>query len=104
MALRAGCGVVAVRKGGKLPVAADRVEFVDYSGEKKSLELRGGAVTPGMRVLVVDEWIGTGAQAGAAATLIERQEGVVVGVAAIASDAKPPPHALLERLSVRTIR
>ena len=37
LAVRAGCGFVAVRKGGELAVAADRVEFVDYSGEKKSL-------------------------------------------------------------------
>ncbi len=104
MAVRAGCGFVAVRKGGKLLVAADRVEFVDYTGETKALELRHCAVTPGMTVLVVDEWIGTGAQAGAAATLIERQGGIVAGIAAIAADAGEGSRRLFERFTVRTIR
>lgn len=104
MAVRAGCGFVAVRKGGKLPVAADRVEFVDYSRETKVLELRNGAVTPGMAVLVVDEWIETGAQVSAAATLIERQGGIVAGIAAIAADAGEGTRRMLERFTVRTIR
>jgi hypothetical protein len=47
VALRMGKGLVVVRKGGKLPVAADREEFVDYSGERKSLELRTGAIAVG---------------------------------------------------------
>ncbi len=44
-----------IRKVGKLPVPADRREFVDYAGEWKSLELRLDAFVPGTRVLLVDE-------------------------------------------------
>ncbi len=104
MAIRAGRGFIAVRKGGKLPVAADRVGFVDYTGETKALELGHNAVTPGMRVLIVDEWIETGAQVAAAATLVDRQGGIVVGVAAIAADVSERTRPLFERFTVRTIR
>lgn len=47
LALRAGRRLVLVRKGGKLPVRADVAEFVDYTGQSKSLELRPDAVTRG---------------------------------------------------------
>jgi adenine phosphoribosyltransferase len=104
MALRAGCGLVVVRKGGKLPVFADRIEFVDYTGDAKILELRHGAVTRGMRILLVDEWIETGAQVAAAATLIERQQAFVVGIAAIAADVSERTRPLFERFAVRAIR
>ena len=63
---------VPIRKGGKLPVVSDAIGFVDYTGQVKSLELRKGAITPGTRVLLVDEWIETGSQVKAAVELIER--------------------------------
>lgn len=94
LALRLQKGFVPVRKGGKLPVAVDRVAFVDYSGTEKSLELRHDAIKPGMRVLVVDEWVETGAQVKAAVTLIERQCGVVTGIAAFQIDANAATQPL----------
>jgi adenine phosphoribosyltransferase len=86
LALRTRKGFVPVRKGGKLPVPVDRVEFVDYSGGSKALELRRDAIDPGSRVLIVDEWIETGAQVAAAARLIEGQGGVVAGIGTIHID------------------
>jgi len=83
LALKLGAGFVPIRKGGKLPVAHDRETTTDYSGNAKTLELRTGAFASGTRVLLVDEWIETGAQARAAIALIERAGGVVVGIAAI---------------------
>ena len=84
LALRLGVGFVPVRKGGKLPVRHERVSFSDYTGGEKSLELRANPWPAGTRVLLVDEWIETGATAKAAVQLIERAAGVVVGIAAIA--------------------
>jgi adenine phosphoribosyltransferase len=86
LALELHKGFLAVRKGGKLPVPSDSVEFVDASRERKTLELRKDALRPGTRVLVVDEWIKTGAQVGATAALIEKQGGVVAGIASIHMD------------------
>jgi adenine phosphoribosyltransferase len=83
IAVRLKKGFLPIRKGGKLPVLAETAEFVDYTGQKKSLELRIGAIRPGTRVLVVDEWVETGAQIQAAIELLEKQGGVVIGVATI---------------------
>ena len=84
IALRLGVGFVPVRKGGKLPVKNERVSFKDYSGVEKIFELRANPWPAGTRVLLIDEWIETGATARAAVELIERAGGVVAGIAAIA--------------------
>jgi adenine phosphoribosyltransferase len=97
MAVKAGKGLVPVRKSGKLPVAVDRVTFVDYTGEEKALEIRHDAIEEGIRVLVVDEWIETGAQIGAAIELIEGRGGIVVGIASIAMDENARTETLRAR-------
>lgn len=84
LALRLGVGFVPVRKGGKLPVKHERTTYRDYSGVDKAFELRAEPWPPGTRVLLVDDWIETGATATAAVELIERAGGVVVGISAIA--------------------
>jgi adenine phosphoribosyltransferase len=95
LALWTNKGFVPVRKGGKLPVPVDRVEFVDYSGESKTLELRRDAIVPGLRVLIVDEWIETGAQMAAAVSLIEGRGGVVTGIGTIHIDDNEETRARL---------
>lgn len=84
IALKLGVGFVPVRKGGKLPVRHERATYRDYSGTEKTFELRAEPWPRGTRVLLVDDWIETGATATAAVELIERAGGVVVGIAAIA--------------------
>jgi adenine phosphoribosyltransferase len=97
LALRLDKGFVPLRKGGKLPVAVDIADFVDYTGQQKRLELRQDAIRIGERVLLVDEWIETGAQVSAAIDLIERHGGVVLGIATINMDDNPRTRALRER-------
>jgi adenine phosphoribosyltransferase len=87
VASREGKGFVAIRKGGKLPVEVHTATFVDYSGEQKSLELRADAFPAGSRILLIDEWIETGAQARAAIELISQQSGVVVAIGCINCDS-----------------
>ncbi|TDM05691.1 MAG: adenine phosphoribosyltransferase [Ideonella sp. MAG2] len=89
--------LVLIRKGGKLPTAIDRESFVDYSGAEKVLEIKNGSIRSGARILVVDEWIETGAQAQAAAALIERQGGQVIGICAINIDDRPATRGLASR-------
>jgi adenine phosphoribosyltransferase len=86
LALYAHVGFVPIRKGGKLPVAVDAAECVDYTGQRKTLELRRDALRPGTRVLLVDEWIETGAQVKAAIQLVEGQGGVIAGIASLHMD------------------
>lgn len=97
IAVRLHKGFIPLRKGGKLPVAVTSVEFVDYSGQAKALELRRGSIPAGARVLLVDEWLETGAQVQAAVELIEGAGGVVAGIAAINMDDNPGVRELQAR-------
>jgi adenine phosphoribosyltransferase len=103
IAMRFGKGLIPIRKGGKLPVQVDRQEFIDYTGESKSLELRAGILQPGKRILLVDEWIETGAQIRAAIALIERQGGIVAGIAAINIDINDMTRPILEKYPCHTV-
>jgi adenine phosphoribosyltransferase len=97
VALQLGVGFVPIRKGDKLPGAKRRAIFVDYTGQQKALELRADAVSSGARVLLVDEWIETGAQVRAAIELLEAQGAQLVGVATIAMDDNARTRELRSR-------
>lgn len=65
LATELGVGFVPIRKGGKLPYPREvllRRELADYSGEAKALELHPDALDEDDRVLLVDDWVETGAQ------------------------------------------
>ncbi len=71
-------GFVIIRKPGKLP--ADTID-VKYELEYGSnvLEMHRDSITPGQRVVIVDDLLATGGTARGAATLVEQLGGVVVG-------------------------
>lgn len=97
IAVRLNKGFIPIRKGGKLPVAVVRAAFVDYSGRSKVLEVRKGSIAPGEQILLVDEWIETGAQVQAAIDLIEHEGGHIVGIAAINIDNNVLPARLRQK-------
>ncbi|MDE2678220.1 MAG: adenine phosphoribosyltransferase [Gemmatimonadota bacterium] len=78
VAQQLGVGFVPVRKAGKLP---GEVSGVDYELEYGSarVEMQAGAITPGARVLLIDDLLATGGTAAAAVELIRGQGGVVAG-------------------------
>lgn len=79
MAHRLGVGFVPIRKLGKLPGEVEKAEYsLEYSNAV--LEIQKDAVKKGQRVLVVDDLLATGGTAKAAATLVERLGGKVVGI------------------------
>lgn len=99
-------GFVAVRKGGKLPYPRGKLlrrEVTDYSGESKALELHPDAVGEGDRVLLVDEWVETGAQMRAAAELVEAADASVVGVLATRVPENGGTEPLFDRYDVRSL-
>ncbi|GAB3415496.1 hypothetical protein GCM10027435_11730 [Haloparvum alkalitolerans] len=76
-------GFVAVRKGGKLPIAEEHRladDCVDWTGTEKTLELDRRMVADGASVLVVDDYVETASQVGVAADLLERAGASVAGV------------------------
>jgi len=89
MAIHLQRGFVPIRKGGKLPVLVEKEEFVDYSGQNKALEIRKGMIKNHEKVLLVDEWIETGAQVNTAINLIEKEGGLIAGIATINIDINP---------------
>jgi adenine phosphoribosyltransferase len=100
IALRVKKPLVTIRKGGKLPVEVERARFVDYSGEEKYLEIRMDALQPSNHVLLVDEWIETGAQVQAAIELIERLGAHVAAVVAINLDESETTNRLGEKYPI----
>jgi len=75
-----GKGFVPVRKPKKLPWETESVQYaLEYGFD--TLEIHKDAVTPGQRVLIVDDVLATGGTAAAVAQLVEKLGGKVAGFA-----------------------
>ncbi|MEM8604762.1 MAG: adenine phosphoribosyltransferase [Cyanobacteria bacterium P01_H01_bin.121] len=78
LAYKMSLSCVLVRKPGKLPAAVHSVEYeLEYGSDR--LEMHQDALTPGSRVLIVDDLIATGGTASATAELVQRGGGEVAG-------------------------
>ena len=75
-----GAGFVPVRKQGKLPAETVAVEYALEYGQA-TLEIHRDALSPGDRVLIVDDLLATGGTAAATVSLIEQLHGEVVAIA-----------------------
>lgn len=74
-----GTGFVPVRKPGKLPAETIKYEYkLEYGTD--SLEIHKDSITPGQKVLIVDDLLATGGTMIAAAKLVEQLGGEVVGL------------------------
>ncbi|HET6899748.1 MAG TPA: adenine phosphoribosyltransferase [Vicinamibacteria bacterium] len=80
LADRLGVGFVPLRKPGKLPGKTIRYNYALEYGED-CLEIHEDALTPGERVLIVDDVIATGGTARAAGELVTKLGGVVAAYA-----------------------
>ena len=73
-----GLGFVPLRKPGKLPFTTSSASYgLEYGTD--TLEMHTDAITEGQRVVVIDDVLATGGTAAAAAELVERHRGVLVG-------------------------
>jgi adenine phosphoribosyltransferase len=78
--LRLGCGVVPVRKPGKLPAATHQVEYeLEYG--RDALEIHRDALAPGDRVVIMDDLLATGGTTAAAVELVQGLGAEVIGIA-----------------------
>jgi len=77
LACQLGKGFVPIRKKGKLPSATIGHDYeLEYGTDR--IEMHADAVSPGERVLLVDDLVATGGTALAACKLIEDMGGVIV--------------------------
>jgi adenine phosphoribosyltransferase len=79
LAYELGAGFIAARKPGKLPWETVEATYeLEYGTD--SLEVHRDAVTPGARVIVLDDVLATGGTARAKCELVEQLQGTVAGV------------------------
>lgn len=110
VALNLEVGFRPIRKSGSLfpgDVAGQLTE-PDYRGNRRTLLARKDQFEHGQRVVLVDDWVETGSQAGAAAKLIASCGAEVVAVVVIVDEASrearcrlPPIRALLRAAELR---
>ena len=82
LAYRFTAGLIPVRKKGKLPWHVESEEYeLEYGTDL--LEIHKDAITPGERILIVDDVLATGGTARATAELTARCGGKVSGIATI---------------------
>ncbi|MBO2520652.1 MAG: adenine phosphoribosyltransferase [Firmicutes bacterium] len=78
IAYELGCGFVLVRKAGKLPSDTISTTYqLEYGTD--TLEIHTDAISPGQRVLIVDDLLATGGTISAAADLVRKLSGEIVG-------------------------
>jgi adenine phosphoribosyltransferase len=77
-----GLGVVLIRKPGKLPQVAGRVDYALEYGTA-TVELPSGVVRPGQRIAILDDVLATGGTVAATSKLLEDAGAVVDGVSVV---------------------
>ncbi|WP_202637862.1 adenine phosphoribosyltransferase [Bailinhaonella thermotolerans] len=82
VAYRAGAGFVPMRKKGKLP-AETLEETYDLEYGSATIEMHRDALSPGDRVLIVDDVLATGGTARAAVELVRRAGAEVAGISVL---------------------
>jgi adenine phosphoribosyltransferase len=80
IAYKLGCGLVPIRKKGKLPWRVHRRVY-DLEYGQDTLEIHQDAIVSGQQVLIVDDVLATGGTAGAVVSLIREMKGNIVGAA-----------------------
>jgi adenine phosphoribosyltransferase len=82
VAINLRAGLVPVRKPGKLPAKVISQAYeLEYG--RNVLELHADAISPGQRILVVDDVLATGGSLAATISLVQALGGAVVGVSVV---------------------
>ena len=99
---RIGAGFSPVRKPGKLPSACVRTTYdLEYGSD--TLEMHEDAVSPGQRVLIVDDLLATGGTARATTDMVKRLGGRVHALAFLIELVALNGRARLEGESVHSV-
>lgn len=73
-------GLVMMRKKGKLPREIYR-EFHELEYGKAALDMHKDSIKKGEKVLIIDDLLATGGTISAAIKLVEKAEGIIIGLA-----------------------
>ena len=78
---------VGTFKAGKLKNETLSVDYIDYSGSKKTLEINKDTLNEGEKVVIIDDWVQTGATLKSAIKLVESLRGNIVGIVVFMDDS-----------------
>ena len=82
LALKLGCGFAMIRKPGKLPGATVGLDYaLEYGADR--VEIQRDAISPGQRVVVVDDLLATGGTMAAGIALLRSVGAQVPAVAVL---------------------
>jgi adenine phosphoribosyltransferase len=97
-----GVGFALVRKPGKLPWRTHQVSYeLEYG--RDTLEIHHDGVTPGQRVLLVDDLLATGGTAAAALELVRKCQAIPVAAAFVVELAFLSGRQKVAPLPVRSL-
>jgi len=102
MALMLHVGFVPIRKPGKLPGPVYEQNF-DLEYGSSTLAMHQDAISPGQRVLLVDDLLASGGTLVAAARLIERAQGVVAHTAVLVELAELQGRAMMAEAGLTSV-
>ncbi len=78
LAAKLGVGFIPVRKPGKLPSSTIQIEYsLEYGSN--ILEMHDDAISPGTRIIIIDDLLATGGTVNACVKLCQRQGAEVIG-------------------------
>jgi adenine phosphoribosyltransferase len=97
-----GCGVVPVRKPGKLPHVIEKQDYTLEYGTA-CVEIHKDAIEAGESVLIVDDLLATGGTARAAADLVERLGGEILSIAFLVELLGLEGRKLLDKYDVFSV-
>jgi len=82
LALKLGCGFIMLRKKGKLPGETIPLDYaLEYGTDR--IEIQSDAITPGQRVVIVDDLLATGGTMAAGIELLRKVGAEVPAAAAL---------------------
>ena len=82
VAYKMGKPLVPVRKPGKLPSATHSTEYnLEYGSN--AMEIHVDGISPGQRVLILDDLLATGGTLAATARLVEKAGGIIAGIGVV---------------------
>jgi len=102
LADRLGAGFVPVRKLGKLPAETIEVEY-DLEYGTATLEIHRDAISPGQRVLVVDDLLATGGTVLGTIELVRRLGGEIAGLSFMVELTGLDGRAKLGEFAIHTL-
>lgn len=102
LAYELGCGLVPVRKQGKLPAETIRLEY-DLEYGKNVIEIHKDGIRKGERILTLDDVLATGGTMLATCKMVEMLGGLVVGCAFVAVLSYLPGTKTLKEYNIFSV-